>query len=799
MLTLRALVDQHWEIRNSAALCFTSLAVRITGFSNIHRNNHKDYWPPKSPTSTDFFDLYEGLDSFLLEQLSNASQEISTPQKMRSINPLLGPILAFIGRLQPLTSRGLQLDKCLGNGKMLNYQLDNYLMTMYECAKAPQLAIRRFAAKAIVSMAPSFMWIDICDAASDRILEIFTKMESDGLHWNSVHGNLLQMVEIFNAIHSFSNEIDISGHMDLCTSLARKFTGKLDSFLFCSPVAATFLKLCRMMSRLCNNASSSNIEFWRFYEDVSCTLWKKSAAVYLMSSREKMCEPMGQLALKRAVKIRLFLPLSEIQAGTKMEGKLNKIFHDALYCLTSNTYDMRGAAARGLKLLLSDIIGVLGIQSVLDLEGFSRVLSLLRELPSYETNFQVLERELDLLNFIDSHMHAANSLNIGNGSFHMSAVMKNRVRDPETASLYYLHVANAWRLGYIGTLEDILRAVIDFSKPHNLDEVRYSSVLTLGNLNILSPDLYESSCKSYKDSNASDEAVYIFKKSKSRDFTVDAVLYHKIWDAVFELLEDESVMVRTAMGSVVWKECFTELSKFRNMPQSEKLESMLIDQYCKIMITKLSSTTLTACQLKDWTCNVDKVRLQIRQAIELCHSEILFEEEKSNQHMDEIILIHLAAKNLKRILKDNENEEILALSETWLLQALETLNSILREILGIKSPINALKFVIECFYPLYRLLAVIWAVIPAQVRRGEVSFLLESRVTQLNHLLDSSYEPESIASALMEQFHLFRLISLVRHQLSDLYSHTTKTDSATEVSTIQFDGFYQFLEHVTIT
>ena len=93
---LHGLGSPHWEVRNSASLCFSALSVRLLGFKNQQMTS--------SVSSSQLFLQYPPLHATLLEHLQRAVQQLEAGTL--SLHPVLLPILALLSRLRYLA--GLQ-------------------------------------------------------------------------------------------------------------------------------------------------------------------------------------------------------------------------------------------------------------------------------------------------------------------------------------------------------------------------------------------------------------------------------------------------------------------------------------------------------------------------------------------------------------------------------------------------------------------------------------------------------------------------------------------------------------------
>ena len=91
---LQGLSSSHWEVRNSASLCFSALSVRILGFKNQQMTS--------SVSSTQLFLQYPSLHATLVEHLQETVRQLQCDTK--SLHPVLLPILALLARLRYMPS-----------------------------------------------------------------------------------------------------------------------------------------------------------------------------------------------------------------------------------------------------------------------------------------------------------------------------------------------------------------------------------------------------------------------------------------------------------------------------------------------------------------------------------------------------------------------------------------------------------------------------------------------------------------------------------------------------------------------
>lgn len=231
-----------WAVTNSSTLLLSALMTRIFGVNrsklegNVSRKNCQ--------TGRTFFTHHPSIYEFLLDQLSQASQDvISNPL---TLNPVLYPILLILGRLYPSSLDGIDS----------GLKLDAFIPYIINCAGSPILKTREMAAKALKPLAgKDQLTSNLC------ILLSYIPSEPDGkISQNSLHGLLLQILQLVKLLPS----LPFSLHATDIKNVLQEFSRRLWVLTMRNPCLITRQVAVEIAMEIV-------IQKWEIKEDLSST------------------------------------------------------------------------------------------------------------------------------------------------------------------------------------------------------------------------------------------------------------------------------------------------------------------------------------------------------------------------------------------------------------------------------------------------------------------------------------------------------------------------------------------------
>lgn len=599
-IVLLDLSNANWEIRNSAALCFTSLVTKVLGFANIKRVNHVDVWPPRSPTAQEFFDAYKEVDRFILDIIQNSSSAYLQNQEF---NALLAPVLALLGRLRPSQAS-------VNAGSLHMRDIRAYADSLVAILKSQDISIRKLASRAFVSVVPFALWPSYSKDLSASIHEMVRSKCTD---WNAIHGNLAVMTEMLKALYSImdqNDDIDGSLFFEMGKSICDGMSNPCLQFLIkCPPVIAELLKVCILLCRIEQKWNDKYIFEFCSKSVVDC-LW--SPLMALSDDKKNMGKPMFTTCLRRVIKLAYIWCLPKI---IELEnGSFVAYLGNIIDLLKHSFYEVREAV---LKSLLHSFQRIQK-SSLNETQGRDRLGMIYAYLSAsweQETLHGVKLLMLSVLNMF--HENASKlSLQICIKQFSFDLVDRYS-ESPSVLSQVIIACAYASSANNSSDSLDFLRLLERYSRPEYPEEIRMSCVCSIQIRKVL-----------HRPKEVG---------STLADAHVEEFL--RFWNVALMLLEDESANVRNNISNVVHQAITEDEEGYVRVDHvQEKVLPWLQD--------RLSSHPAFMHQLQSWICDPCENSVQCIHEFEFQQRKILFLTEKANQHEDPLILVNLAAMQL---------------------------------------------------------------------------------------------------------------------------------------------------------
>ncbi|XP_067143935.1 tRNA (32-2'-O)-methyltransferase regulator THADA isoform X2 [Centruroides vittatus] len=189
--SIKGFKEVHWGVQNSATLLFTALMTRIFGVNRSKDEPHKK----NCMTGRVFFLHFPSLFEFLLKELQEATQEMSSSVNSRSLylHPTLYPILLLLSRLYPSPVEGCDS----------NLNLICFVPFVQQAACSSIWKTRILAARALIPLLSP-------DECLQFLNELFQSISADDLTYqNKLHGKLLQIYYLIQEVISTNNIKDL--------------------------------------------------------------------------------------------------------------------------------------------------------------------------------------------------------------------------------------------------------------------------------------------------------------------------------------------------------------------------------------------------------------------------------------------------------------------------------------------------------------------------------------------------------------------------------------------------------------
>ncbi|KAK3932204.1 Thyroid adenoma-associated protein-like protein [Frankliniella fusca] len=201
---------KSWAERNSATLLFSSLMTRIFGV----RRSREELSSRNKMTGRVFFHRYPELYDFLLSELSQAVNAVNSGDVGQLA--ILHPILLLIGRLYPTSLEGMDTPM----------QLSSFVPLVRKCASNSVLKTRVLAAKAVVPLITTNLFVDYVDDLIKQMSFTHSGNLSHGIALqvfhllaNSAVLNSEQSLKIANQLNSWLSAILVCMSKSTCNPL----------------------------------------------------------------------------------------------------------------------------------------------------------------------------------------------------------------------------------------------------------------------------------------------------------------------------------------------------------------------------------------------------------------------------------------------------------------------------------------------------------------------------------------------------------------------------------------------------
>ncbi|KAK3597815.1 hypothetical protein CHS0354_029374 [Potamilus streckersoni] len=176
-----------WAVRNSATLLLGAMMTRIFG---VKRSKDESSLSRKNcQTGRSFFHRHPVLYQFLLEQITEATQNISEKEKLH-LHPALYPVLMVLGRLFPSPMEGTDS----------SFQLAAFIPHIIRCALSPVFKIRVMAARAMQPLVDK----DQLTSVFCTLIDLLPKSVKTTVIQSHIHGTLLQMKHLLKLVPNVS-------------------------------------------------------------------------------------------------------------------------------------------------------------------------------------------------------------------------------------------------------------------------------------------------------------------------------------------------------------------------------------------------------------------------------------------------------------------------------------------------------------------------------------------------------------------------------------------------------------------
>lgn len=660
---LQSLSDPRWEIRNSAALCFTALVSKVMGFANVGRENHLDLWPQRSPTALEFFETYKDVELFTLERLN---MYVLEGEKRNEIGNLLTPVLGLLCRLRPSYSQ-----KCSSAQNRLSY-----LDALTKIMESREIKIRKLAARAFVSVVPLSMWSGFC---RDQSAAVSKTLSSGNPKWNTVHGWFCAMSEILRALYSLmdqNDEIDGTTFFEVGQSICDGIhLQRLPYLAKCPPAGAEFLRICLLLCRLDKRWNDYNIFF--FCKDVIAYLW---TPLMSLGQEENMQVPMLSVCLKRLVKLAYIWCFPKV---IHEEGRSFVTYIQWIKILLKHPYyEVREAALKSVIFSFEMILTC----SVDHGEVLDNLRSLYHQVSLSWKEKTAHEENRLRMSLLNTFYRNAWDLCKEQGviSIDMKSIQKHS-NDPSMLYEAILIQAYAIRLSRHGaSFTHILKV---YSQPEHPEEIRMACVHGMEIIKGLrfSP-------------GSSDQQILDFLG---------------IWNTAFILLEDEDSSVRLEMARVA-------LDAMNVGARRELRVEYVQEMALPWLKDQLASHPAFVRQLQTWICDPEEHERQLIEEIQSKDDKRLFLVEKTNQYEDPMILVNLASAQLALLTPDQNETDLL----NWLGLSSQSLCNILEFFEDLEKKYEEPSqhsfdlYSSNAYQHMYRLWAAVWSSSHACIHAG---------------------------------------------------------------------------------
>lgn len=671
--------DPNWEIRNAASLCFASLVTKVMGFSNTEHREHAEFWPKRSPTASQFFQKYAAVDIFIAEVLKRYGASAESMHSC-SESELLSPILALLCRLRP---------SCMAGHEHHSATCLRYAKILKNCSTSRQMAIRKFAARAFVSVVPALTWDIWSEELSTNIAEELSSKEVD---WNQIHGHILILKEILRVHYSCTKQPEAINKA-LCRQVGRSIRENirfncLQKVLCCPPVLAELLKVCILLARL-NEAEDFDMECFEYYGDTALNLWP----VFMSDRKINNNIPSISKIKKRLLKLKftwVFPILSKMNHSNDMCAAYVQETHKMLQC---PDYEVRDAV---LKCFLANFEIILLPQINRDdgviVPALCSLYETLRVLWIQEGAFYPRIHMLQTLNMMHGYLSPGKHLMLKDSL--VDCYNTSDSKNP--ALLQELIIYSMQDALYHKTKDAVIFAldmILTYSHPQHPANVRQACVQSLKISGLMNPYNFNSSPPTNPATNIPSH--------------ISMDQYMELWCSVLRLLEDEEPDIRMETSSSLQRDMLNKDEKSRERYESIRVEEM---QDCILpwLGGALSQHPSFISHLQSWICIPEDCRKRVHQALATKDDATIFKEETANQHTDPLILANLASTYLAQLATGGAlSEEQQHGMHTWLGQTMSALEEFIHSCKDFNGIIYQ-ELLPRIYEDVYRLVAALW-------------------------------------------------------------------------------------------
>lgn len=668
--------DSNWEIRNAASLCFASLVTKVMGFSNTEHRDHAEFWPKRSPTASQFFEKYENVGNFILEVLERCNTCPESEQPWGELE-LLSPILALLCRLRPTI---------MDEQEHLSAKFQQYANLLKNYSASRQMGIRKFAARAFVSVVPSSVWNVWSEQLSTTIAK---ELSSQHVDWNQVHGHTLLLKEILRVYYSFTKQSEDTSKT-VCKELGRSIRESihiesLEKLLCCQPVAAELLQVCILLARL-NRLENFDMEMFEYYGGTVLNLmWP----VFMDDRTWNDNVPSISAIRKRLSELKfawVFPVLCQMNDSKSTCAAYTQETHKSLQC---PDYEVRDAA---LKCLLANFETIIlpQLKSHDDLgRDLCSLYATIRASWVHEPAFYPRIRMLQALNMMHRYLWKSHGehliLRDQLVDFYDADDSKNPALLQEII-IYSMHDALYHKSKGAATFA--LGMILTYSHPQHPANVRQACLQSMDISGLMNPCDF---CPS--DSiNASDIICHI---------CIDQ--YMEFWSSVLRLLEDEEPDIRMEASSSLQKYMFNESEITRTKHGAIRVEEIQ-ERILQWLGGALSHYPSFTSHLQSWICIPEECRKHFHQALAGKDDATIFKEEAANQHTDPLILANLASKYLTQMALSEEQQDAM---HTWLGEVISALEDFMHSYMDLNGVLYQ-ELIVTIYEDVYRLIAALW-------------------------------------------------------------------------------------------
>lgn len=745
------LAAPHWEVRNSATLCYTALLTRILGFANLSSTGLA---ARRAPAAAEFFAAYPRLQPFLLKQLTAAAEQLTAGHT--DLHPSLCPVLALLMRFRPssagATARGIEA----GPGA---FRPEAFIPLVQLCGGARQMAVRTLASRALAPLVP---FEDLVTTTRSLAEAAVSELTSEGgpqgskTSFNRVHGHLLQLSALLRMLVNAENE-----EQETVVAVIAGVTPVLQPCLHvcqpgiypCAPISAEVLHIATCIAQL--GAACRSQQACDFVAGVAAAAWSSvlqadqlwttssqgtgdgsylENELLLPSAAVHAAAPMLSVAFKHAVRVRLlawprchYAVHAALPAGWDYVSELAQI-------LASPSYEIRCEGLRcGLRALPEA-----GLVPEADFPAMCAVLALHAE---REMHPKAQRRTLQLLAAVLAQGGLTGSCVDAGNLFGVIAKHAEHAADPaiKAAAVRCLGALLPARLGArcedggrdVGSKVKILTDVIqECSSPAEVETLREAAVDALATSDLLT-----------------------LGKSNANDLLEASVA---AWACLVNLLEDEDPEIRgaaavVAANAIEHLEALYPVSERGITTRNGSLKDCWVEKVLRGTLPALSlafggSLPLTK-QLQSWTCSVREDAHAAEVLLQECAPRVasngtsvgeetgvtvdgtvlgrLFDSEAANQNEEPLLLAQLAARELAKGQASAGAEQLECMRE-WGDRAARALLALVKlPAWGVLGGYASSSQVETLFLPVYRLWLAVWVSGRVLSGKPEAASLLE--------------------------------------------------------------------------